>query len=256
VQDGSEIRVTTAEGTDLTIDMRERPLFAFDGHATQPGAFSAMPEGEVTVCPAGGTSTGRLVEPVAIERRDIVFPRQAMVPDVERGEVVRIEGGREARLIETMPEENGRTARNIAGHAVGTSRWARVGTTLREAKKAYGTFHVGLGDNRSFGGSIEGPLHLDLVFAHPTVLVDGRRIVENGELVSESVGLRETRAPQGPVRASLTRFTTTASTANQEESTHEDRQRHGQSPRVSGVAARLRKRPGEATPRLLRGGDG
>lgn len=182
VRGGESVHVTTALGTDIHIPMKNRPLFCFTGHAREPGSFSAMPEGEVTICPAEGESEGVLVGPVALERRDIPFPKESFTARVERGRIAAVEGGREARLVSEMLESNGETSRNIAEFAIGTNRWSRLGVTLREAKKAYGTFHIGMGDNRSFGGSVSSPLHMDMIFEAPTITVDGREIVREGVL--------------------------------------------------------------------------
>ncbi|RMF05165.1 aminopeptidase, partial [Candidatus Woesearchaeota archaeon] len=54
-----------------------------------------------------------------------------------------------------------------------------------EDEKVLGTAHVALGNNISFGGSVNVPVHIDGVFRKPTVFVDGRKITENGKLLFE-----------------------------------------------------------------------
>lgn len=178
---GSEIHIVTAKGTDFRLSMKDRPLFCFNGLAHEPGSFSAMPEGEVTVCPKEWDAEGVLVDPVVLERRDIAFPKQPMKVFVEKGRIGRIEGGREAKAVAAMLDEHGETSRNIAEFAMGTNRWCPLAVTLRDSKKAYGSFHIGMGDNRSFGGTVLSPFHMDMIFEEPTVSVDGKVILENGE---------------------------------------------------------------------------
>jgi leucyl aminopeptidase (aminopeptidase T) len=55
---------------------------------------------------------------------------------------------------------------------------------MREAKKAWGTAHVALGDNRSLGGTVESPLHIDFILLRPTVWLDGREVVRDGKLLA------------------------------------------------------------------------
>ncbi|QFR33797.1 hypothetical protein GBB76_12105 [Ancylobacter sp. TS-1] len=178
---GAEIRVTTEKGTDFRLSMKDRPLFKFSGQATEPGSFSAMPEGEVTVCPEEWESEGVLVDPVVLERRDIAFPRQPIKVVVEKGRICAVEGGREAKAIAAMLDEHGETSRNIAEFAMGTNKWCPLAVTLRDSKKSYGSFHIGMGDNRSFGGNVLSPFHMDMIFENPTVTVDGRTVLENGK---------------------------------------------------------------------------
>lgn len=177
----SEIHVTTPKGTDFRINMKERPLFQFSGQAQKPGTFSAMPEGEVAVCPLEWESEGVLIDPVVLERRDIAFPKDSFRVIVEKGRIKTVEGGREAKVFNRMLEESGEPSRNIAELAIGTNRWCQLGTSLRESKKAYGSFHIGIGDNRSFGGAVLAPFHMDMIFEAPTLKVDGREIIKNGE---------------------------------------------------------------------------
>lgn len=181
IKGGSEVRVTTPRGTDFRLSMKERPLFAFNGLAREPGKFSAMPEGEVTVCPEEWDSEGVLVDPVVLERRDIAFPSQPIRVTVEKGRIAAVEGGREAKAVAAMLDEHGESSRNIAEFAMGTNRWCPLAVTLRDSKKSYGSFHIGIGDNRSFGGNVLSPIHMDMIFEAPTVTVDGREILRDGE---------------------------------------------------------------------------
>jgi len=184
MEGGRSIRARTPAGTDIRLDMTQRPIFAFTGHARDAGSFSAMPEGEVAVCPLEGTAHGVLVKPAALERRDIAFPREPIKITIEAGEIAGIDGGREAGMLLEMLETAGASSRNIAEFAIGTNHWAKVGTTLRDAKKSYGTFHIGIGDNRSFGGVVESPLHMDLIFEEPDIYVDDKTIVKSGRILA------------------------------------------------------------------------
>jgi len=120
------------------------------------------------------------VNPFAIEKREIGFPREPMRLEVREGSIVDVSGGYEAEFLRRVIEEAGPTARNIAEGRSGQQSGVPPGVSLREAKKAWGTAHVGIGDNRSLGGSVESPLHIDLIFRNPTVVADGVVLVEKG----------------------------------------------------------------------------
>ena len=78
----------------------------------------------------------------------------------------------------------GDSAHNIAEFALGTNPASLLGTKMRESKKAWGTAHVGLGDNKSIGGVVDSPLHIDLIFRNPTVTVDDLVLVKDGKIVA------------------------------------------------------------------------
>lgn len=54
-----------------------------------------------------------------------------------------------------------------------------TGSALVDTKKA-GTLHVALGHSASMGGEVDSVIHCDLVTERPTVLVDGRPLLEAG----------------------------------------------------------------------------
>jgi leucyl aminopeptidase (aminopeptidase T) len=86
------------------------------------------------------------------------------------------------KAIESILEEHEK-ARNIAEFSVGTNPGARLIGNLAEDKKAMGTVHFAIGDNRSLGGHVEAGVHLDGLVLKPTVIVDDKIIVEHGKLM-------------------------------------------------------------------------
>ncbi len=46
-----------------------------------------------------------------------------------------------------------------------------------------GTIHIALGDNKSMGGSVNVPVHLDGIIKSPTVYFDGKVIMKSGKLL-------------------------------------------------------------------------
>ena len=54
---------------------------------------------------------------------------------------------------------------------------------LLEDEKVLGTIHIALGDNKSMGGLVDVPIHLDGVVKKPTVYFDEKMIMKNGKLL-------------------------------------------------------------------------
>jgi len=181
---GKRARLTTPEGTDLTVSLEGRKPLTLYGMARRPGENCALPDGEAVVSPLEGSAEGVLVNPYTIEKREIAFPKEPVRIEVRGGKIVSVTGGSEAAFLEQVIEKAGETARNIAEFALGTNPQSTLGTKLREAKKAWGSAHIGIGDSKSIGGSVDSPLHIDLIFKNPTVTVDDTVLVKDGKVVA------------------------------------------------------------------------
>lgn len=179
-----EVHLATPEGTDLTMTIEDRKIITLVGMARNPGEICALPDGEAVVSPREGSTNGVMVNPFTIEKREIAFPKEPVRIEVRDGSITDISGGYEADYFAQLLQEHGSSAHNIAEFALGTNPACRLGASLREAKKAWGTAHVGVGDSRTIGGRVESPLHIDLIFRRPTVTADDTVLVKDGKVLA------------------------------------------------------------------------
>ena len=178
------VRVTSPAGTDLvsTVEGRE-PKAWLTGICRNPGEVSALPGGEVSLPPLEGTSNGVVVwERVASDLGALEGPVTITVRD---GRAVAFAGGPSAdklrRIVETTPD-----ADNIGEIGIGLNPQARIGDEITEAKKAFGTVHIALGDSANeYGGLVECDVHLDGLVMEPTIEFDGVPVVVDGRHVYE-----------------------------------------------------------------------
>ena len=174
-----EVRITSPAGTDLlaTVTGRE-PVAWRTGICLAPGEVSALPGGEVSLPPLEGTAEGVIVwERVASDLGALDAP---VTIEVREGRAVDIRGDAAAdRLREIVATV--RDADNIGEIGIGLNRAARIADEITEAKKAYGTVHLALGDSANeYGGTVECDVHLDGLVMSPTVAFDGRDVVVGG----------------------------------------------------------------------------
>lgn len=169
------IEVTDRSGSSIAFETDGVAALALDGSARDPGSIGGVPAGEASIVPKAGTATGTIRHPFLIEGLG------ATQPDLE----IVLDGGRMVTVTGRGSEELARIVAKhvlapIAGEfALGTNRASRL-LVGREAKKRLGTAHLGFGDNLTFGGSTHCPIHLDVVFDAPTVLIDGRQVISEG----------------------------------------------------------------------------
>jgi leucyl aminopeptidase (aminopeptidase T) len=174
-----EVRITSPAGTDLraTVTGRE-PVAWRTGICLASGEVSALPGGEVSLPPLEGTAEGVIVwERVASDLGALDAP---VTIEVRDGRAVDIRGDAAAdRLREIVATV--RDADNIGEIGIGLNRAARIADEITEAKKAYGTVHLALGDSANeYGGTVECDVHLDGLVMSPTVSFDGRDVVVGG----------------------------------------------------------------------------
>jgi leucyl aminopeptidase (aminopeptidase T) len=178
-----ETHVTSPAGTDLraTVTGRE-PVAWLTGICRNPGEVSALPGGEVSLPPVEGTAEGIVVwERVASDLGALDQPIQI---DLRAGRATAIHGDSAAadRLREIVA--NVKDADNIGEIGIGLNPEARIADEITEAKKAFGTVHVALGDSANeYGGLVESDVHLDGLVMAPTIEFDGRPIVVGGRHV-------------------------------------------------------------------------
>jgi leucyl aminopeptidase (aminopeptidase T) len=171
------LRVTTAAGTDLVLDIRGRTAKGLDGFARKSGEIGGIPNGEVYVAPVEGRGSGVVVDPYMIE--GIGVRHHPFRMELTSGNVGAITGGEEAEQLLARINQAGPGVRNLAEFALGTNPRCRL-TGDREVKKRLGTAHIAIGDNVTLGGQIASNLHLDFILLKPTVELDGEVIMDQG----------------------------------------------------------------------------
>jgi len=173
--------VTTPAGTNLTMSLKGRKCHADTGIARKKGDFTNLPAGEAYIAPMEGTSEGVIVVDGSMSALGLI--RSPMTMHVRKGFAVKFEGKKGADTIRNIVKKVGKTASNIAELGVGTNVKARVTGNTLEDEKAIGTIHIAIGDNRSMGGKVAVPLHLDAVLLKPTLILDGKVVMRNGKLL-------------------------------------------------------------------------
>ena len=176
-----EIRVTSPAGTDLVAPIAGEQVIVECGFATRPGEEAAFSDGEVSQMPRQDAAQGRVVVDGPIAH--LGLPKEPIALRVEGGRVAAIEGDDplvdELRRIVSEIDR----ADNIAEIGIGLNPACRRNGDFEEEKKARGNVHVAIGDNIFYGGTVECPVHMDMVVRRPSVHLDHRAVVAHGEVV-------------------------------------------------------------------------
>jgi leucyl aminopeptidase (aminopeptidase T) len=177
---GSEARITCANGSDLRLGLEGRTSIVDAGDLTAAGAFGNLPCGEGFIAPLEGTGEGTLVVDGSIAGVGRVeAPVALTVRDGHLTDAANAEG--EALLA--LLTEHGKDGTNVAELGIGTNEEAILTGNILEDEKILGTAHVAFGASAAIGGTIQVPVHLDVVVLEPTVRIDGETLLHDGKLL-------------------------------------------------------------------------
>ncbi|HEX2867860.1 MAG TPA: aminopeptidase [Ignavibacteriales bacterium] len=176
------VRVTSAAGTDITMDISGRTAYASKGLFHKKGESGNLPTGETFVAPVEGTSQGVVVVDGSMAGLGMVNNANIRIK-VADGFATEITGGPMAKKLIKLLDVHGKAARNVAEFGIGTNDKAKLSGILLEDEKVMGTIHIAFGDNKSMGGSVRVASHLDGLVKKPTVYFDGKVIMKDGKLL-------------------------------------------------------------------------
>jgi len=170
------VRISSDNGTDFTAKVEGREWDKDDGFIADRDFYDVenLPSGEICAAPLEGTSQGTIV----IDR--MAYYGDGIRYTVKNGFVEKIEG---SESLNKVVNEIGHDARNIAEIGIGTNPKAKVIGNILEDEKVFGTVHIAIGNNLSFGGNVDVPLHLDGIILKPTLEVDGKVLIKNGKWI-------------------------------------------------------------------------
>lgn len=179
VSQAKTAKITSDIGTQLILSVQDRIWHLDTGIYHKSGEFGNLPGGECYVAPLEGSANGVMV----IDGSMAGYGRvdQPVIVTVKNGLAVKAEGGEAAKWLADMFISVGEGSRNIAELGIGTNDKAKVSGKLLEDEKVKGTIHIAFGNNASFGGKVEVPMHIDSILMDPSLEIDGQKIIVNGK---------------------------------------------------------------------------
>lgn len=152
-----------------------------------PGTWGNLPGGETFIAPIEDTAAGEVVINGALKGR-ILGPDESVILRFEESRLAARPRGRDDVVADfdgllTAARLNGDQDYNaLAEFGIGVNIGIRhlTGRSLFDEKCA-GTIHIALGDSSGFGGKYRSTIHEDLISRRPSISIDGKKIMEQGE---------------------------------------------------------------------------
>lgn len=162
-------------GTDLLLDLTGRHGISDDGDLTAADAFGNLPCGEGFTSPLSGE--GRLF---AVSLANMgPLPEEPVEITVAHGLLTTAAGPIGERFTAVL-DSAGPQGRNVAELGVGTNDHATLTGNILEDEKILGTAHVAFGASMSIGGTVQVPVHLDVLIERPTLTIGDTRVLDAG----------------------------------------------------------------------------
>lgn len=192
LQAAKTVRVTSPSGTDMTFSMAPgRQIFVDDGIITEEegkskiytARYVALPAGSVYFAPLETSANGKVVVP----RTRCKWDRYKDVSfELKDGKMNNLKAGPFADCLnEEMRPYSG--PKDVFG-----SVWIGLNPALKNVEddkadlrhyNTAGMVHIGLGENRLYGGANNSRTGISFPVSNATLTVDGKVIVKDGKLV-------------------------------------------------------------------------
>lgn len=178
---GTTIHVTTKLGTDITFSIQDRTPGLFNGLTDKPGVCSSA-SFEVYISPVETKTKGHVVLDGSMGYIGLV--EKPLDLEFANGKLIEIEDTVDGRKLRSFMESfDDRNMYCAAEFGIGLNQFSRCrGSSYIEDESTYGTFHIGFGRNLALGGNHDARGHFDIVIHNPTIMVDEKIIMENGNV--------------------------------------------------------------------------
>lgn len=163
----------------LEMSLKGRKGISSNGQYYEAGSHGNLPTGEAYIAPVEGTANGRVIIDGSIASIGLV--KAPLEFKIENSYAVDFAGPDADRLREILGTK--KEARNIAELGIGTNPQACLIGNILEDEKIYGTVHIALGDNSTFGGNTRAGVHIDGIILNPVLYIDDKLIVKEGKIL-------------------------------------------------------------------------
>lgn len=182
VEGGQVITIRSGDNYELCMKHGDRAWLSDDGcikaeDQLQGGIASNLPAGAIYTTVLEGETQGRLWLPQAGAATDVVLCFDA-------GHIVEIEAASGAGALSAELDSHSGDPRRVSHIGLGLNPYLNrpIGWTLVD-EHIHGYLFISLGENRYMGGQNESSLNVDYAISDATLMVDGRVIVSEGQVI-------------------------------------------------------------------------
>ncbi|MGI4823098.1 MAG: aminopeptidase [Janthinobacterium lividum] len=190
---GKKMHITSPDGTDLTLELGGRPVFADDGELSAAdqqekliyNRTASLPGGRIYGTCQETTATGHLACANFIDSSE-GKPVNGMKADLKKGELVNLRADTNIESLQKMMAPYGPAALQVDRFSIGLNPVMKTQKQYTPATAA-GMVYLSTGNNALYGGQNQTPGGASFPITNATVAIDGKVIVRDGQLVTAAV---------------------------------------------------------------------
>jgi leucyl aminopeptidase (aminopeptidase T) len=176
-----EIRITTPLGTSVVTAVHDTHGQSHQILKDKPGSFGNLPVGEIDSGIIREKTNGVIFFDGSFPQIGLLdLPIKVTVKDGS-GEIS--PDSDQARKLQKMLAKVGPDAFKLAELGIGTNPNCKITGIVLEDEKVLGTVHFAFGNDLSYNGTNDVPIHLDGVVKKPTIEVDGILLMKDGKFL-------------------------------------------------------------------------
>jgi leucyl aminopeptidase (aminopeptidase T) len=181
LEKATEVHITTAKGTNLTLALEGRVAHVYDGvidddDIREGAVFASLPAGCVAVAPKERSARGTYASNVPEAITGLLVRDVAWV--FKNGRLESFNGGKNIDGVKAKWEKARGDKDQIGSLMIGLNPKARKG--FLDNSIVLGTVTLSVGDNRDIGGKMESDFEFHCTVTEPTVELDGKTVIKHG----------------------------------------------------------------------------
>ena len=182
---GNQVQITSAAGTNITLNISGRTGNCCPGYVISPGELGSPPDIESNISPIETDSLGVVVIDGSITCPELGLLVDPIYLEIVDGFIVNItsDNSHYVTILEKMLGSLGSKRRVLAECGVGLNPAAKLTGNMLTDEGSLGCLHFGFGSNSTVGGINKVDFHLDFVFRDASLFVDKQLIIDQGSLV-------------------------------------------------------------------------
>ena len=184
LRNANNVRITAANGTDLTLRLKNRPVHVHDGIIDETDIdkgtrFDTLPAGAVEVAPDEASTEGMVLfdQPTALAGKMLT----GLQLNFEKGHLTKYTAQSNLDVFKGTYEQMSGDKDRLANIVIGLNPRAELIGFFTD-RIVQGTVSIGIGGNKGIGGTNDTQFGHEESLRKPTLEVDGYKLVDEGKI--------------------------------------------------------------------------
>jgi aminopeptidase len=184
LRNATNLRITAANGTDLQLKLKNRPIHTHDGIIDKTDLdkgtlFEALPAGAIELAPDETSAQGKVLfdQPTALAGKLL----SGLQLEFQNGQLTKYTAQSNLDSFKWLYENASGDKDRVSNIAIGLNPRAELIGIFND-RVVQGTVSIGIGGNKGIGGTNETQFGHEETLRKPTLTVDSYTLVNNGKI--------------------------------------------------------------------------